>query len=167
VEGIGFIILLFVVGIALLVLEVFIPSHGLLTVASVMVLVWGVARTYAVSSTAGGVVGIACLIIVPLLMYGGIRIWPHTAIGRRIAPPNRVLDDTSMMHKQELSPLVGMEGRSLSPLRPVGTCEFDGRRVVCRSEMGMIETGRSVRAVAVEGPDLIVEEIGIANSSMT
>ena len=56
----------------------------------------------------------------------------------------------------KLSPYIGKVGRSLSQLRPVGTCEFDGERLECIAEMGVIDRDQRVKAIAVRGRNLSV-----------
>jgi hypothetical protein len=58
---------------------------------------------------------------------------------------------------KSLEVLVGKYGRSLSPLRPVGTCEFGGRRIECVAEMGMIESDCCVQATEIRGRTLAVD----------
>ena len=82
-----------------------------------------------------------------------------TPIGRRIAPPNPKLTsaDTSIPI-DELERHIGQLGRSISPLRPVGICEFSGRRISCVAEFGMVEAGVVVEAIGIKGGNLSVVE---------
>jgi membrane-bound ClpP family serine protease len=52
--------------------------------------------------------------------------------------------------------LIGCVGRSVSPLRPSGICEFNGRRFPCVAEMGMIGPNVEVQVVGVKGSNLAV-----------
>lgn len=153
------IIILFVGGLMVLTAELFLPSHGILTVVGVGLLVAGVARTFMVYGEVAGAVSVAAnLVLLPVLVMGAVKFWPKTPIGRRVAPPNPVVraSDTSIP-VEELSSLIGYTGRSVSPLRPVGVCDFGGRRVSCVSQMGMIDAGVEVRAVGLSGANLVVE----------
>jgi membrane-bound serine protease (ClpP class) len=47
----------------------------------------------------------------------------------------------------------------LTPLRPVGTAEFMGRRVESVAEGIMIERGEHVRVIAVQGNRVVVRKI--------
>lgn len=156
----GIILLLFGVGMAVLVAELFIPSHGVLSVVGVGFIVAGVFMTFRhYGEKAGTLAVIACAITLPAFALGAIKIWPKTAIGRRIAPPNPVFlpTDTSVP-VAELSRYLGRTGRSVSPLRPVGICEFEGRRISCIAEFGILDAGVTVEGIRISGGDLTVRE---------
>jgi membrane-bound ClpP family serine protease len=151
-------VILQVVGIVLLVFDVFIPSHGALSVGGLTCLGAGIWCAFRLSSTAGYVSVLVASIVVPTLIVTGVKMWHRTPLGRRISPPNpRLTDADKSVDVSTLGPLVGTIGRTITPLRPVGTCEFDGRRVECVAEMGLIEAGQFVRAVRIEGRELVVQ----------
>ncbi|MFQ5413386.1 MAG: hypothetical protein ACE5E6_02905 [Phycisphaerae bacterium] len=156
----GLLILLYGVGVVMLVAEIFIPSHGILTIAGLAFLIAAIVKTFSYGHAAGVVAILACLVFVPTLAYVSIKYWHRTPIGRLISPPNPTLTtaDTAVPI-DELAPLIGCDGMSTSPLRPVGTCTFNGRRVPCIAEMGMIEAGVAVRGVRIAGGQLAVVEI--------
>jgi membrane-bound serine protease (ClpP class) len=52
--------------------------------------------------------------------------------------------------------LIGQFGRAVTPLRPSGLVDFDGRRLDGLSEEGLIPAGTLVRAVRVRGGELVV-----------
>jgi membrane-bound serine protease (ClpP class) len=151
--------LLFGVGALVLVAELFIPSHGVLTVVGIGFLVAGVVQTFRYGGEKAGTIAIlACLVGLPAFAVAAIRIWPKTWVGRRVAPPNPVmtLRDTPVP-VEEMSRFVGRSGKTVSTLRPVGICEFDGRRITCVAEFGMIDAGVSVEGVRVVGGNLAVQ----------
>lgn len=158
---VGVIILLYAVGLAMLVAEIFIPSHGVLTVAGLGLVVWAVVKTFLEAGQAAGVIAVlACLVLLPTLAYVSIKMWPHTPIGRKIAPPNPgAYTADSDAPADDLRRLVGGHGKTLSPLRPVGLCDFNGRRVSCIAEMGMLESGVEVVATRVVGGNLGVRPV--------
>lgn len=153
------IFLLFAAGVLVLVAELFLPSHGVLTVLAVGLLVAGVVQTFRYGGErAGGIATLACLIGLPIFAAAAIKIWPKTWIGRRIAPRNPIVTerDTSVP-VEEISRYIGQSGRSVTQLRPVGFCEFNGRRVPCIAEFGLIESGTAVEGVRLVGANLAVE----------
>ena len=109
------------------------------------------------STTAGHVSVILSLIFLPTMGFLSIKYWHQTPVGKRISPPNPVVTaaDTGDW-EAKLSPYIGKVGRSLSQLRPVGTCEFDGERLECIAEMGVIDRDQRVKAIAVRGRNLSV-----------
>ena len=159
--GLGAIILLFAIGLFLLVLDIFIPSHGALAISSLFFIGWAIYRTFADHGQSAGIVSIlACLIVLPVIALAAIRVWPRTPIGRRIAPANLVSrPEDSSVPSEELMTLVGRRGRAVSTLRPVGICEFGGRRVACLAESGMIDAGREVVGIGAAGGQLTVAPV--------
>jgi membrane-bound ClpP family serine protease len=152
--------LLFSAGALVLLAELFIPSHGVLTFVGIALLVGGVVQTFRYGGEKAGAISVvACLIGLPVFAVAAIKIWPRTWVGRRVAPPNPVLTsrDTSVP-VEEISRFVGQTGRTLSPLRPVGICEFNGRRVSCIAEFGMLDAGVPVEGLRVVSGQLAVQE---------
>ncbi len=157
---VGILTLLYCLGVAILVAEIFIPSHGILSVAGLGFLIAAVVKTFSYGGRGAGIIAIfACLVFVPTFAFFAIKYWPLTPIGRRIAPPNPQLTsaDTSLP-VEELAALVGQCGRSISPLRPVGTCDFNGRRISCVCEFGMLDAGVIVEGIGIKGGNLAVVE---------
>ena len=157
---VSILILLYAVGVLFLVGEIFIPSHGILTLAGLGFLVAAVVKTFTYGGRDAGIVAVfACLIFVPAFAFLAIKYWPKTPIGRMIAPPNPKLTsaDTSIPI-DELERNIGQLGRAISPLRPVGICEFSGRRISCVAEFSMIEAGVVVEGVGIKGGNLSVVE---------
>lgn len=55
--------------------------------------------------------------------------------------------------------LLNGTGMALTQLRPSGVANIDGQRVDVVTEGGLIEKGRMVRVVAVEGSRIVVREV--------
>lgn len=155
---VGVIVLLFAAGVLLLMADIFLPTHGILTVSALGLLTWAVVRTFQHGGSQAGLLSVlACLVFLPTFAYGAVRFWPRTPIGRRIAPPNPIVTAyDSSVPTAELEALLGRTGRCVSTLRPVGVCDFDGQRVSCVSEFGMVDAGTPVLAVRIEGANLAV-----------
>ena len=151
---------MYAVGIAFLVAEIFIPSSGILTVAGLAFLGAALYRTFQLSEQAGYIALLALIIALPTAVWLSVKYWYRTPMGKKISPPNPVLtEDDTGVKLDELETLVGQHGRSLTPLRPVGTCDFDGRRIECEAEVGMIESGVNVKAVGIRGRSLTVKPL--------
>jgi len=152
--------IIFTAGILLLVAEIFIPSHGILSVLGVGLLTWGVVRTFVDYGRGAGVVTVlACLIVLPTMAFVAIKYWHRTPIGKRISPPNPVLTSADVgVPVEELERLVGQTGKALSALRPSGVCDFGGTRISCVAEFGLIDAGAEVEAVRILGSNLAVVE---------
>lgn len=158
-----FAVFLYVACAALIVAEVFIPSGGLLSICALACIVGGVAIFFRISPLAGWLgIGVA-IIMIPLLLIGAYRLLPKTRFGRHVmlAGPVRERGD-AISDTPELIKLLGETGEVLTPLRPVGTCDFSGRRVECVAEAGYVQKGAAVKVIRVEGTQLTVRVIGDA-----
>jgi len=153
-------LLLYLLGIALLVLEIFIPSHGALTVAGIGFLGAGIYMAFRLASWVGYAALLFALMLLPTFIILAVKYWYRTPFGKRIAPPNpTITEDVLGFRTDELEALVGQTGRCQTQLRPGGSCEFHGRRVQCVAESGVIEPGALVRGIEVRGRDLVVREL--------
>jgi len=83
--------ILYAVGVLLLVSDLFLPSHGLLTLASFGMLGYALYLTFQVSERAGVLGSLAVAPGVPAILIYTIKVWHRRPIGRRISPPNPVL----------------------------------------------------------------------------
>lgn len=153
-------ILLFTSGVLLLVLEFFIPSGGVLTAGAVIVLVSAVVLTWQRDPRAGLAAAVSCGILVPAMFLLFLKHVTRLPMGKRLAPPNpESSSGRTTEHVEALRGLIGQRGRAVTPLRPVGVCEFNGRRVSCVAEMGMMEKGATVEGCGLSGRDLIVRAV--------
>jgi len=76
----------------------------------------------------------------------------------RLAPPVRRRDEGEPV-TETFRRLLGETGRVLTPLRPVGLCEFDGCKIECAAEGEYVQVGRTVKVIRVEGMQPTVRAI--------
>jgi len=152
----GWLVLLYLLGTVLLICELFLPAHGLIGLVGFGVLVFGLYHTFLMSQVAGLVGSIVLAIMLPTGLVIAVRYWHRTPVGKRISPPNPELTAKDRMPVEEYKPLVGKIGVALTSLRPVGICEFDGKRVECLAELGMIDKGVRVIGVSLVDRSLSV-----------
>ncbi|HEV3079850.1 MAG TPA: hypothetical protein VGY66_08730 [Gemmataceae bacterium] len=154
---------LIVLGILMLVAELFIPSSGVLVVLSLCAIVFGVTMTfiYGEDPTTGVITLVCVFIALPLL--GGIMFhyWPKTRIGRQffLNGPDEDATIASMPVNTELEALRGRFGRAISALRPAGVVEFDGKRIDSITEGMMVDPGQWVRCIDVKAGKVIVRVV--------
>lgn len=151
--------LLYLVGTIIVIAEIFVPAGGLMAVVGVLVLGFALFETFLISSMAGLIGLVAIIVLLPTGTIIAVKNWHKTPVGRRLSPPNPVLTVQDRLPVNELETLVGKVGRALTTLRPVGTCEFDGRRVECTSEYGMIARGAKVEAVRLVDRTVSVRKV--------
>ncbi len=149
-----------IIGLVLLMAEVFVPSGGLIGLLAVGFLLVSLWLTFSISTTLGLKFMLVLGLLMPLALVLAVQIWPRTPMGRWIIlkppEPEELEPAPGPSHGGRLEHLIGQYGRSLSPLRPSGVVDFDGRRVDGMSEGGMIPSGVLVKAVQVRSGQLVV-----------
>jgi membrane-bound ClpP family serine protease len=153
------VLLLLVVGLAVMVLEVFLPSGGILGFLSLTAIVAAIATAFLeMGATAGFVVLAVATVVVPTVLALAFRWFPETPLGRRVLPPPPDPADVApaAARRLELEKLLGRSGRALSEMLPWGVVEIDGMRVEAQSDGGPIECGAAVQAVSMQGRHLVV-----------
>jgi membrane-bound ClpP family serine protease len=153
--------LLIVVGLVLLVAEVFLYTHGVLAVLGVVALFVGVTVAFGVDSYRGLWTLIGVGGVLPLILALWLFVWPRTPLGRRFFLPVPPPDDTlaNSPTNVELEQLRGRFGKTLSALRPSGVALFDGRRVDSMSEGALIGPDQWVQCVEVRNGAVIVRPV--------
>jgi membrane-bound serine protease (ClpP class) len=150
-DSVGIIVLLYLAGIVLISAELVLPSHGLLTIASLLCFGLAVFETFGHNRTLGAIAAIGCVVFVPTMLFLGIKFVTYLPMGNQFAPPNPTREEAGTAFDQSAcEQFVGAKGRAVTPLRPVGVCEFNGRRVQCVSESGMIDVGQPVSGVGLQ-----------------
>lgn len=150
----------YAVGIVLLVGDLFLPSHGVMTLASFAVLGYGLYATFHTLGNEAGLTASAVLLVsIPMVLRFAVKHWHRTWVGRKISPPNPVLSEADRLPLEQLQELVGATGRSITPLRPVGMCVFGDQRVESVSEQGMIAAGAEVECIRLSDRTLVVRPV--------
>ncbi|NIA17472.1 MAG: hypothetical protein GWO86_03905 [Planctomycetes bacterium] len=141
----------------LLVVEVFVPSFGLITICAMGAMAGGLAIFFNYSPAAGWIGVIVAVVMIPTVLVTAYKMFPKTRFGRNVslAGPNRAKGD-AIPDTEQLEQMLGMAGRVITPLRPVGMCDFSGQRLECVAESSYVDKGRIVEIIKVEGTQLTV-----------
>lgn len=154
-------IIAFGVAFSLLVLEAFLPSGGVLGLLAGFCAIAGIVMFFRFDTTWGMVSMAVALLATPFMIAGMLWIWPNTPIGRALTlddQQERVNMDTHGGDR-DADITVGLEGKALTELRPVGACRLNGQRIDCIAKAGLIEKGTSVRVVGIEGVTVKVKAV--------
>lgn len=150
-------LLLLAFGLLLLIGEVFIPSGGVIGLLAISCLFLSLWQAFRESTELGVRFLLADCVLLPLAMMLALYLWPRTPLAKRVFLRPPAAEDIEVSHSsQRLDHLVGQLGRALTPLRPSGLVDFDGRRLDGLSEEGLIPSGALVRAVRVRAGQLVV-----------
>jgi membrane-bound ClpP family serine protease len=150
-------LLLLAFGLLLLIAEVFIPSGGLIGFLALCCLGLSLWHAFQQSPELGLKFLLADCLLLPVAMALAIHFWPRTPLAKRVFLARPSPEEIEVSHSSlRLDHLVGELGRALTPLRPSGMVDFDGRRLDGLSEEGLIPAGALIQAVRVRGGQLIV-----------
>jgi membrane-bound ClpP family serine protease len=156
-------VLLLALGLGLAVLEVFIPSGGILGFLACSSIVAGIIIGFQQDEPwwvgpailAGAVIGLPTVVIL------AFKWLPRTAMGRRVllmAPKSEdILPEDPRM--EYLKGLVGQAARAKCKMRPAGAITIDGRTVDAVSEGMPIEAGQMVRVIEVRANRVVVRPL--------
>ena len=156
----AFAVFLYFASAALIIAEVFVPSGGIISIFSLACLIGGIAIFFHHSTTAGWIGIVIAVVMMPSVLIIAYRIFPKTKFGKSVTltPPQRRSGD-AIPDTDELKGLLGAEGTVLTPLRPVGTVDFNGQRVECVAESGYVDKEQKVKVIRVQGTQLTVRII--------
>jgi membrane-bound ClpP family serine protease len=157
-----FAILLLILGLALLVAEIFLPSGGMISVAAVICFAGSVGcawNAWWVSSPASWWAYIAsAILLVPAVIGGALYALPRTSIGKRILLAAPDLEEVTpfVQEQDELSKLIGRNAKTLTMLGPGGMLLIDGERMHCESLGMLVDPDTQVEIIAIKGNRLVV-----------
>lgn len=119
----------------LVVAELFIPSGGLIALGAGAAAIAGIVVLFRFD-TVWGFIGIGLVMIgTPVTLNFALKIWPTTPVGKRMLMGEMTEERLEAKQTAEREArerrraLVGAEGETLSPLRPVGIVQIGGQRV--------------------------------------
>jgi len=143
-------IVLIVLGLGLIVVEVYlVPGFNVVGVLGFLVLLFGVGYAFYDWGFQGGVVALAgSLGVGGALFYW---MWQSGAWERFVLAANLRTDDAVAVRGSEhRARYLGKTGVALTPLRPTGVAEIDGKRIEVVTEGEFIASGSKVRVVAMD-----------------
>jgi membrane-bound ClpP family serine protease len=155
-------VLLLFLGLALVCLEVFVPSGGILGFLSISSLMAGVVLAfYHRGAEVGLLFLLATAVAVPVAIVMAFRYWPKTPMGRRLlleVPSGQaVLPDSPQ--RQRLKQLVGKRGVAKSVMMPSGAVLIEGHTIDALSEGVPIEAGQPIEVIEVRGTRVVVSPV--------
>lgn len=152
------IVALFVLGIVLLILEIFVPG-GILGLFGIIVLITGIMLM--VNSLAQGVFFVSLLLLTLAGLFALSFRMPQTRfIWERFSLKTcQTRKEGYVAPKQSFAIFLDKQGIALSQLRPAGTADFSGERLDVVTEGTFVTSGSRIRVIAVEGTRVIVRQV--------
>ncbi|MCL6634756.1 MAG: hypothetical protein K6T29_03175 [Peptococcaceae bacterium] len=152
-------VLAFLLGIIALVLEIFVfPGFGVAGITGIILVGWGILLVAVDITQATAALALA-LVATLVLFVVGLRLMSRYQMWYKLILQSRQQRDAGYLAPQpELSLLAGKEGTALTPLRPAGAAEVEGRRLDVVTGGEFVRPGARVKVVKVEGTRVVVRE---------
>ncbi len=161
-------ILLFVAGLILLGIEIFvIPGFGVtgilgivLIVASLFLSLLGAEPFIDWSQVSIAIFQLTGALVLSLFIFLIlIKYLPKTAVFSKLVLAEEESADKGFVSYPSDKELIGKEGIALTDLRPAGSAEFNGERIDVIADWDYIVKGKKIKVIRVEGIKVVVKEI--------
>ena len=153
------ILLLFVLGVVLLVLDLFVPGV-ILSIAGTLAFLAGIRGAFIEYGLGGGM---AAFGIGSVLLGGALYIeyglLPKTRFGKKFFLHAAVEGTSQSTAPTEVAALAGRECVALTPLMPSGQVEIDGRRYEAQSLDGHVAKGARLKITGAQNFSLTVTKL--------
>ncbi len=151
-------IFLFVFGIIFLLVEAFLPGFGIFGISGLVAVI--IAIVLAAASTASGIY----MLLISLFIAGIASFLAYKYFQRKGTLKSFILSvsatrEAGYSSSADYSYLLGKEGKTVTPLRPSGTVEIEGKRYDTVSETGYLDSSEMVEVIKVEGYRIVVRKI--------
>lgn len=151
-------LILFALGVGLILLELFIPGGIAGTIGLLAIIAsFFMASDNVVHMGISLLIALTASIVLSILM---IRVFgKKMKFFRRIILTDSTSTEKGYVSNKNRLELIGVEGITLTPLRPSGTIIVEDERIDAVSEGGFIAKDMRVRIVKTEGSRIVVREI--------
>jgi len=149
-------VILQLIGVLVVIAEIIIPSGGILALLATGLFGYSLYMVFSqLSASVGMVFVVADVIMIPVLVYFGIKFLARSPVTLRTSL-SREQGVTSQ--SKELDAFMGRQGITITDLRPSGMAKIDDERVdvVTRGEYLTKQT--DIVVIAVRGNQIIVKE---------
>lgn len=149
-------VILHIVGIAVLLAEVLLPSGGLLTIVAAGCIGYSLYMVFSdISVFSGMIFVLADIIILPVILLAGLKLLARSPFALKSELSSK---GGYTSYDEKTSEYLGKEGTAATNLRPAGTALIEGKRVDVVTRGDYIEKGAAVKVSAVEGSRIVVKK---------
>lgn len=155
------IIIFFVLGLGMLVLEAFLPGFGVPGMTGIALELGAIIFTWNIH---GPMAALGMTLVIVAIIGITLSISLRSIARGKLSRSSIVLNEEETVERgylavEDTEVMLGKEGTTLTVLRPVGMAEFDGVRLDVSSEGDFIQAGTRVRINSVEGGKVIVRPV--------
>jgi membrane-bound serine protease (ClpP class) len=155
-------ILLMLIGCGLVVMEVFVPSGGILGFLSAIAIVASIVMAFNRDTTTGIGFIVVTLVAVPAVIALAFKYWPLTPMGKAFL--GELPDEAEVKPLDPRRELVGRVGVAKSKMLPSGSISIDGRLIDAMSQGQAIDVGQPVVVVEVRANRVVVRPADAAEA---
>ena len=152
------VLVMMLVGVGLLVFEMYVPGFGVPGISGIALLVLGFVLLEPTLAQ-----GLVLFAILAAILCVALSICLISASRGRLSKSKLVLNDVAVpaeaAENNDLNYFVGCEGVTHTPLRPAGIGEFNGVKLNVVSDGEFISKDRPIRVLSVEGNRIVVREL--------
>ncbi|WP_424766905.1 NfeD family protein [Paenibacillus sp. sgz302251] len=152
-------VVLFVLGIALLIIEVFVPSFGILGILGSAALITGVVIAAPDPMTAFISI-IVAFVVATIIITIFVRMNKMRGIWNKFILRDKLTTEEGYLSADVKDSLLGLEGVTITPLRPAGTVLIGDKRIDVVTSGEFIDVKRTVKVIKAEGTWVVVQEVG-------
>lgn len=171
-ESYGLLVFLMVaLGTGLLICEVFIPSAGILTLASILCYAIATFCAWRGWYNAGETTWwwsyvFGMVVLLPTAITGMVYVFPRTNYGKSVLAVPQSLEEVTPFQEEEarLSGLINSRGKSATMFSPGGMVQIGHEKFHAESDGVLIDAGQDVVVVGVKGNRLVVREAELHDS---
>ena len=153
------VMIMLLVGVGLLVFEMYVPGFGVPGISGIALLVLGFVLLGPTLAQ-----GLVLFAILAAILCVALSICLYSASKGRLSKSKLVLNDVAVpadtAENNDLNYFIGKEGVTHTALRPAGIGEFDGVKLNVVSDGEFIGKDKRIRVLSVEGNRIVVCEIG-------
>ena len=150
--------ILILIGTILIIIEMFTPGFAIPGISGIILLILGIVFT-ANSVQQALIIFLIIMAILSIVLIFVIRSATKSKGMLYKSPIIHKANETAdegYISTSDMKVFIGKVGKSISPLRPAGTCDFDGVRLDVVTEGDFIDKGKTVKIIKVEGRRIVV-----------
>ncbi|XJS09693.1 NfeD family protein [Aerococcaceae bacterium WGS1372] len=151
------IFIIFLLGILLLIIEVYVPDFGI--IGTVGLLVLGIALYMHLGDFGDVVLNLLYMLVVGVITFVvPLNLGKNLAIGKGFVLETSFEKEKGYSSHRDFSYLNGKKGIAVTTLRPVGRASIDNEYYEVISSEGMILSGANIYVAKVEGSKIFVRK---------
>ena len=144
------------IGVLVVVVEIFIPSFGVLAAIALSIFLYSLYLAFTtISATAGMIFTGVDILLVPILIVFGMKVLARSSLTLKRELSKK---DGVVSQRQGLEAYLQMKGKAVTDLRPSGMAEIDSQRVDVVTDGEYIDADTPIVVTGVTGNRVIVEK---------